>query len=93
MELTKIKRIRLAHMLVVSVFVVVTILDGVRAALPYWEFVLATGFILCWILGVRYERQVILSSGLLDATELRLAERNASSWIFQLDEDPEDPRA
>lgn len=91
MEFDKIKQIRVLHMLVISAFIVVILLPTLREMIPYWEYVFAFGYVLCWILGIRYERQVILNSGVADASEVRVAERNAASWIFK-GKDPEDPR-
>lgn len=79
-------------MLVISVFILIALLEGLRAAVPYWEYLLGGGFILAWMLGVRYERQVIVEAGVAEEGEVRLAERNASNWLIQ-GEDPEDPRA
>lgn len=91
MEFDRIKQIRVLHMLLISAFVVTIIAAPFREAIPSWEYVFAFGYLVCWILGIRYERQIIVQSGVATASEVRLAERNAASWLFK-GRDPEDPR-
>ena len=91
MQFDRLKQIRLLHMLVISAFIIIILVQDLRESIPYWEFLLAFGYMICWVMGIRYERQVIIRSGIAKPAELRIAERNAASWIFQV-RDPEDPR-
>ncbi|MCU4742421.1 hypothetical protein OB955_12340 [Halobacteria archaeon AArc-m2/3/4] len=72
---------RLLHMIVLTIFVAIAIFEPIQAAIPRWEFVLASGFIVAWMLGQRYERMIVISAGLADPHELRDAERESSTWF------------
>lgn len=72
---------RLLHMLVLTGFVAVAVVEPIQAMVPRWEFVLAAGIVVSWMLGQRYERTIVVASGLADPEELREAERESSTWV------------
>ncbi len=72
---------RVIHMIIISLFIVILLLEGVREVIPRWDIVLAIGFVLVWMMGIRYERQVILESGLVEKDELKEAEMVGYRWI------------
>lgn len=71
---------RLAGTVVMVLLIVIALFDSVRTAVPYWEVVLAVGLILTWMLGRRYERELIVEAGLADLEEIRRVEREGSRW-------------
>ena len=82
MSISKIRRIRLAHSLFITGLVLVVVLEQIREAIPYWEFLIAGSLILVWILGIRYERAVVVLSGLATRQEVKEAEKTGYQWLF-----------
>lgn len=72
---------RLLHMLILTAFVAVAIIEPFRAVVPMWEYVLGVGFMLVWLLGQRYERMVVVEAGLAERHEVREAERASQTWF------------
>lgn len=72
---------RLVNMLVLTAFVAVALFDPVQAIVPRWELLLAVGVVLAWMLGQRYEREVVVGAGLAERTDVIQAEREALSWL------------
>lgn len=81
MSTASIRRTRVIHTLIVSSFVLILLLDWLRELVPYWEFVLAGGFVMVWMLGIRYERLVVIATGLATREELEEAEKLGHTWI------------
>lgn len=71
---------RLLHTIVLTAFVAVALFDQLQAVVPRWELLLAVGVVLAWMLGQRYEREVVVGAGLADRADVIEAEREASSW-------------
>lgn len=72
---------RLVHMVVLTIFVAVAVLEPMRTVVPMWEYVLAVGVVLAWMLGQRHERAIIVEAGLADEREVRTAERESQTWF------------
>ena len=68
-------------MLIMIAFILIVLSEGIQAELPYWEFVVSGGIIWVWMLGSRYERQVIVDAGLADPDDVKAAEQDASTWL------------
>ena len=81
MDHTKVRRMRVIHTIILSILMVVLILEPIRETIPYWEFLLAFSVIWVWMLGIRYERSVILAHGLADPEDIEKAERASQQFI------------
>lgn len=68
-------------MIVLTLFVAMALLEPVRTLVPRTELVLATGFLVAWMLGQRYERAIIVDAGIADRNEiLEVERRSANMW-------------
>lgn len=71
---------RLFHMLLLSAFVAVALFPPIRALLPAWDLALAIGILAAWMLGQRYEREMIVDAGLADREDILAEERKSMRW-------------
>ena len=81
MDIGAIRKMRLIHMLILSGLVVFALLDWFPANVPHWELIIAVGFVAMWMLGIRYERNVVLHADLATAEELKEAEEVGYWWV------------
>lgn len=65
---------------VVLILLVAIILFG-RGIVPQLEFVAAVGLIVAWLMGVSYERSIILEADLVDEDDLKQVERDRSTFF------------
>lgn len=75
----KLVRIRLLYMATITGFVAIALFEPIRNAIPYWEYVLAVGFLITWMLGERFERTVIVEAGLADRADITDVEREVTT--------------
>ena len=71
---------RIVHMLVLTAFVAVALFRPIRALVPAWDLLLAIGLLVAWMLGQRYEREMIAEAGLVDREKILAVERQSMSW-------------
>ena len=81
MDTQAIRKMRLRHMLIISAFVIFALVDWFQQAVPRWELLLAIGFLGMWMLGIRYERNVVLMADLTTEEELKEAEEVGYWWV------------
>lgn len=81
MDRGKLVKIRLLYMGIITALVAVALFESAREALPYWELVLATGFLVSWMLGQRFERLVIIEAGLADRADITEVERQVTTIL------------
>lgn len=67
-------------MIVLTAFVAVALFPQIRAILPGWDLALAIGILVAWMLGQRYEREMIVDAELADRDDVLEVERRSMSW-------------
>lgn len=72
-------RSKTAHGLVLTAFVLMAVYDPVRDVVPAVNYVIAVGVILAWLLGTRYERELLIRLGAIEREAAIAAERDALS--------------
>ncbi len=82
MELNDVFGNRWVQLSVITLFVVLAVLEPLHALIPRWEIVLAVGFIVTWMFGQRYEREIVVEAGLADRQDVMDAERDAAGFLF-----------
>ncbi len=73
---------RVVHMGILSVFILIALVEPLQEALPRWRGILAVAILFAWMLGQRYEREIIVNAGVADKEEVVQVERDRSSWFF-----------
>lgn len=67
-------------MLALTVFVAIALFAPLRAVLPMWDLALAVGVLAAWMLGQRYEREIIVEAGVADRDDVLEVERRSMKW-------------
>lgn len=83
MQLNSILQHRFVHMVILIAFIIVTLFEQTREIIPMWEYILAFGFLLVWMLGQRYEREILIEAGLAEREEIIEVERNRATWLWR----------
>lgn len=76
-----IRRTRILHTVLLTIFILVVLIESIRQRVPYWEFALAIGYVWMWMLGISYERTVVVESGLASRAEIKRAEETGYRWL------------
>lgn len=64
------------HGLVMTAFILLAIYEPVRELVPAANYLVAIGIIIAWLLGTRFERELLIRSGVLDREAADRAERD-----------------
>lgn len=81
MDTRAIRKMRLRHMLIISAFVIFALVDWFQQTVPQWELILAVGLLGMWMLGIRYERKLVLMADIATEDELKEAEEVGYWWV------------
>ena len=83
MPFNSIMQQRMVHMVILIAFIIITLFEQAREVLPMWEYILAFGFLIVWMLGQRYEREILIDAGLAERDEVIEVERNRATLLWR----------